>query len=314
MGLLLKSIAAALSLIICFVLAQSAGAQEDMGGEAAAPRSISWTELIFEGAKFFTSTTVKFKISSGGQLSDEFIQVIETDLGECSGILERSKLLTVQTSTRSATLFQKKYEEKIWFKENTLRPEMRIRVSNGDSPWVKSYRWEGKGVRRQKISPGNSSEKKQPPAKWRKRTVSFYAYPEGVTGCDTISDPSLVLYLLSTGESGRLPEHLEMCVFGRKQLHRLTMEQKKSPPLKVSYKARLLSQEAVVEEEIIPAVFSVTTEALPPDEGEPETFSLLGLNKDIRIYMDREKQLPLRITGTNNTFGTIVLDLKVYSK
>lgn len=310
----MKSIIAVLLLIICIALSQSADAQGDKGGRTFTQQGQPWTELIFEGSKFLTSTTVKFKISSGDQLSEDLIAELEKDLGDCSGILETDKLLTVETSSRSVGFIQNQYEEKIWFKEKTLRSDMRLRLSNGDSPWVKSYCWGEKGVRRQKISPGDPSENKQPPAKWRGRTVSFYAYPEGVIGCDTISDPSLVLYLLSTVRSARLPKYFEMCVFGRKQLHRLTIEQKKYPSLKVSYKARLSSKEVAVEEKITPAVFSITAEALAPDEGELETFSLLGLNKDILIYTDREKRLPVRITGTNNTIGGIVLDLKVYSK
>ena len=315
MGLFLKSIVAALFLIISIIQSPSAGAQEEKVYEVSSRKSLSWTELIFKGSKVFTSTTVKINISSGDQLSDNLSTDIEPDFGDCSTTLNSSKLLTVHTSSKSVGLFQSQYQEKIWFKETTFRPDKRIRLSNGGgSPWLKSYCWEAKGVRRQKFQPGNPGENKQPPNKWTKRTESFYEYPEEVAGCDTISDPALVFYLLSTFESTRQPKYFEICVFGRKQLYRLTMERKKSSPLKVSYKTGASSQETAVKEQINPSVFSITAETLVPDKRVSETFSFFGLHKDILIFMDPEKRLPVRISGKNNSIGSLVLDLRAYTK
>jgi hypothetical protein len=47
-----------------------------------------------------------------------------------------------------------------------------------------------------------------------------------------------------------------------------------------------------------------------PEKEKAENFSLLGLHKDILIYMDPEKQFPVRINGTNNSIGKIDLELR----
>jgi len=314
MGLIPKPTVAVLSLIVLIAQPQTSGAEKDKIYETSARQTLSWTELIFKGSKLFTSTTLKIKLGSGGQLSGDLSTEIGTDIGDCSENLYNSKLLTVQSSTRGVGFSQNQYEEKIWFKETTFRPYKRIRLSSGDAPWVKSYCWGDKGVRRQKNLPGNLSENKQVPDTWTKRTESFYEYPEEVTGCDTISDPSLIFYILSIFQSGRQSKPFEICVFGRKQLHRMTIVQEKYPSLKVSYKSRSASQEVIVEDKITPSVFLITTETFSPRESEQEIFSFFALHKDIRIYMDPEKRLPVRITGRNNSLGSITLDLRSYSR
>lgn len=315
MGIFPKVTIAVLSLlIILIILPQSSKAQKNKVNETFAGPILPWTELIFKGSKFFTSTTLNIKLGSGDQLSGDLSTEIGTDIGDCSENLYDSKLLTVQFTTRGVGFSQNQYEEKIWFKETTFRPYKRIRLNRGDAPWVKSYCWGDEGVRRQKNVPGNLSENKQAPDTWTKRTESFYEYPEEVAGCDSIFDPSLVFYILSTFQSGNQLKPFEICVFGRKQLHRMTIVQEKYSSLKVSYKSRSASPEVIVDDEITPSVFSITTETFSPLESEQAIFSFFGLHKDIRIYMDSEKRLPVRITGRSNSWGGITLDLRNYSR
>ncbi len=314
MELFPKSMKTVLLLIIFIVLPQPSSTQENKVCEIATRQTVSWSELIFKGTRFLTSITVKIQLGSGDNFSGDLSPKIEKDIGDCSETVNDGTLLTVQSSSTGLGFSKGQYEEKIWFKERAVRPYKRIRSSKGNAPWVKSYCWEDKGVRRQKNQPANSRENKIPPAKWTKRTVSFYEYPDEVAGCDTISDPSLIFYILSTHETGRQQKPFEICIFGKKQLHRLSIRQEDSSPLQVSYKTRSLSQEATVKDQITPFVFSITPDTLAPDNREPEIFSFLGLHKDIRIYMDPEKRLPVRISGTNNSIGDLVLDLRAYSR
>jgi hypothetical protein len=290
--------------IIIVVLPHLSAAQGNSVDEPTGHPPASWTELIFKGSKLMTRITVKIKISSGDQ----------SGLGDCSETATAKHLLTVESASKGMASSASKYEEKIWFKETASHPVERVRVSSGGDPWVKSYCWEDEGVRRQRILPSNSSEKKQSQSEWTKRTESFYQYPKEVAGCNTISDPSLVFYMLATQDFDSEKKPFKVCVFGKKQLHRLTLEQEKKSSLQVSYKARSASGEVAVEDKVKPIVFSITSETFAPEKGKAETYSFLGLNKDIRIYMDPEKRLPVRISGTNNSIGDLVLDLKVRSE
>jgi hypothetical protein len=165
-------------------------------------------------------------------------------------------------------------------------------------------------VRRHKAAPGSPAENKRSPAAWSDRTESFYEYPEDLAGCGPISDPALIFQIVSSLDPVSRQDPFEICVFGKKQLHRLTIRQEKSTPLKVSYTTRSASHEAAVEEEISPVVYAITTENILDKKREPEPFSLLGLHKDIRIYLEPDKLIPVSISGTNNSVGKLYLLLQ----
>ena len=300
-------------IIFFHFLLQTSGAQENLLSEVSNQQDASWTELVFKGSKLMTNITVKIQLSSADQLSGSQSPNIGTGLDDCSKAVTGDKVLTVQSSSKGVGS-SGQYEEEVWFDGKALHPGKRIRLSGGNDPWVKSYCWEDNGVRRLKIFPGKSSEKKHPPSKWTKRSESFYEYPVDSAGCATILDPSVVFYMLTTLDLSSQKEAMEICVFGRKQLHRVTIRQEKNSSLKVAYKERSASGEGRVKDKITPVVFSISTKALPATKQKPEAYSFLGLNKDIRIFMDPEKRLPVKIIGTNNSIGELVLDLKVQSK
>jgi hypothetical protein len=86
--------------------------------------------------------------------------------------------------------FDEQYTEQFWYNPADSRAYRRIRWRKGSDPWVKTYCWSNKGVRRQNIRPGNSDENKQPPIKWTWRTESFYPYPKDIAECSMVSGPA----------------------------------------------------------------------------------------------------------------------------
>jgi hypothetical protein len=309
-----KPIKGILLLVFLITLSQSSGAQENKSQEAPILGTVSWNELIFQGDKFFKGITVKIDLDSDSNLPGALSIKNENDFGECAESAQYNKLLSVQFLVEGGGQIQNQYVEKIWFGEASALPKKRVRLNDNNPPWIKSYCWQDKGVRRQKTFPGSPDENKRPPTEWTKRNVSFYEYPKEVAECETVSDPSLVFYLLSALEPISQQKPFTICVFGKKQLHQLTITPKKHSSLNVFYKVHSPSQEAVVKEQISPIVFSITEKTYVPEGMKPETFSLLGLHKNIRIYLDQEKRLPVKITGKNNSIGELVLDLREYSK
>ena len=100
-----------------------------------------------------------------------------------------------------------------------------------------------------------------------------------------------------------------MYVFGKKQLHRLICRQEKSLPMAVSFKLHASSGATEINTTITPLVFSIDTEALGPKDGEPETFSFFGLQKNLRIYLDASRRLPIRVRGENAICGDLIFEL-----
>jgi hypothetical protein len=313
MNYFFKPLKAILLLVTLMSLAQPSGAQGNKVEEIPRLETVSWSELIFRGDKFFTTITVEIHLNSDNELPGSLPLKKEKNFVECAKSTYDNKLLSVQSFVKSRGQVQNQYMEKIWFEEASVLPKMRIRF-NYNNPWIKSYCWQDEGVYRQKTFPGSPDENKHPPTEWTKRKVSFYEYPEEVAECETVSDPSLIFYLLSTLDTGSQQKPFKICVFGKKQLHQLTITQEQHSPLNVSYRIHSPSQEAAVKEQISPIVFSISEKTIVPEDMKPETFSLLGLHKNIRIYLDQEKRLPVKITGKNNSIGKLLLDLREYSK
>jgi hypothetical protein len=79
--------------------------------------------------------------------------------------------------------------------------------------------------------------------------------------------------------------------------------------MEASFKLHAPSGVVRIESKLKPLVFSIEAEPLASENTKPEIFSLLGLQKDIRIYLDASRRLPIRISGTNTTLGKLVLEL-----
>ena len=305
-----KLIKVVLLLAVFIILPQLIVAEENNTIETSIHNKVSWTDLTFKGSKLFTTITVKMHLGTGELSPDDPAAKAGTYLPGCSETDNDSRLLTVKSSTKGI-ISQGQHDEYIWFKEPDGLPYKRIRVRNNDDPWIKSYCWEKKGVRRHEIQPGSSAENKQPPINWTERNEHFYEHPTETAGHSSIFEPSLIFYILSILDPDMQQNPKEICVFGRKQLHRISIQKVKSSPIEVAYKTKTTSQkEETIKDQITPLVYSIKAESLAPENKKPEVFSLFGLNKGIRIYMDPKKQIPVRISGTNNSIGKIDLRLQ----
>ncbi len=309
-----KTISGILVLASIIGFSQLAAAQENKIDEIPPLGTVNWHQLVFKGSKFFRKITVTIDLNSDIEKTVAPSIENEKDFGECLGFAQNSKLLAVQFLLEGSGQKQNQYVEKIWFAETSVRPKKRVRLNYNNPRWVKSYCWQDKGVRRQKTFPGSPKENKHPPTEWTKRTISFYEYPEEGAECEKISDPSVLFTLLSASEPTSQQKPFKMCVFGKKQLHELTITPEKKSSLDVTYKIHSPTQSVEVKEQISPIVFSITEKTYAPEGLKPEKFSFLGLHKNIRIFIDQEKRLPVKITGENTSIGKLVLDLREYSK
>ncbi len=309
-----KNMTALFWIIFLLLKPLTAHAQEKSIHESSTRQIVNWTDLTFQGSKFSTDIKVHMQLDSMHKVSDNTSRrEVGLEIGHCPAPPENSMLLTVSSSARGVFFAESQYEEKIFFDEATFHPYQRVRLNNGKKKWTKNYCWEQTGVRRQNVQPVDSHEDNQFADKWTARSTSFYEYPKEVGECKTISDPSLLFYILSARSLDRPQEDVKICMFGKKQLHRITISQVESSPLKVSYRNRSSSDKTAVQEQLVPFVFSITTETFAPPGKKPETFSFFGLNKDIHISLDPTKNFPLRVSGTSS-IGKLTLDLSEYAE
>ena len=278
-------------------------------GWASSQKGACWTGLTFNHSRMLVKLTVQIQIQSPAPMTDGLLTRMGAGLTGYSETVKKMKLMAVDIKADGLSFFNEQYTEKIWFNAGDGRAYRRISWRKEGDPWVKIYSWIDNGVRRQKIQPAGRDESKHAPIKWTQTTESFYPYPKNTVNSDTISDPTLMLYLLSVLEPRNLESPFEIYVFGKEQMHRLTCCQEKSSPMAVSFKIHSSSGVAGMNTAIKPLVFSIKAESLASKDRKPETFSLLGLQKDIRIYLDPSRRLPVRISGRNSIYGELILDL-----
>jgi len=286
---------------------------QGQNGHGALNREKSfWSGLQFTSSTLLAKLKVEIFLDSA--TGETPFSSLAIDLPDDSTASEHRLQLTVDFAVQGAFLGETRYKESTIFNESTLLPYQRNRVmDNGTEKWVKVYYWQEKGVRRHRILPANDREENLSPERWTRRTTSFYPYPQKSNNCGTILDASLLLYLLSTRTTDQNQAPFTVCVFGKKQLHRLSIAQTNSTPISVAFLSRSASQNITVAKETLPLVYAIAVETIPPANEEPETFSFFGLNNDIRIAIDKNTRLPLRIQGINNSIGPLVLNLQEVS-
>jgi hypothetical protein len=300
-----------LLLTVLVVLPQSGSAAEGSPGTAMAANKVSWSDLTFTGFKFPAAFTVQMQLESMDDSPAKAASPENEEWGECPvAIRDDSMRLTIK-ATSQVLGAEDRYEERVWFTAQDGLPYERDRLNRGDALWMKSYCWEDKGVRRRKFEPENPVEGQRSRPLWSQRTESLYRFPDNSTGCSAISDPALIVYKISRLAPGIGQDPFELCVFGKKQLHRLIIRQGQALPLKVAYTVQSATRErTVVKDRILPLVYTVTSENIAAADQAPEAFSLFGLQKDIRIYLDPSKGIPVRISGTAGPIGELDFEVQ----
>ncbi len=273
----------------------------------SARERLLWTNLTFAYSNLIATLNVHIQLETPLKIHEELF--VKMGTSSLSPMADGMMLMSVNIKSRGLFFFNERYEEKIWFNSNELRAYRRTLWRKKGDPSIKIYDWTDNRVRRRKIQPAGPSESRQAPTEWTRSAASFYSYSEKKLPSEGISDPMLLLYALSTLEPDGMKRSHEMVVFGKKQFHRLTCRPEKTLPLAVSFSVHAASGVKHVDTTIEPFVFLIDTVSLTPENGKPENFSLLGLEKDIRVYIAPSRRLPVRVSGKNSKHGNLVFEL-----
>lgn len=185
----------------------------------------------------------------------------------------------------------------------------RVRLRRGKDEIKRSYWFSRQGVHRLRTKPSTKGEASGDPEKWTDARTSFYPYDLTQLGCPQVTDPVLLIYLLSAAQMNKSGDSLSLCVFGKQQLHRLRMQVEGLQTLEVDYSENW--DEGNVRKKGKVDGLRVTLEAQPlqSDLEDAENFSFLGFQKDIIIDIDPKLRIPLQVSGRIPTIGTVALKL-----
>ena len=173
----------------------------------------------------------------------------------------------------------------------------RIRLRRGKDDFQKKYRFTEQGVFRHRREPKNKKEATLSPEQWTDTKDTFYPYDPDHLGCAYITERSVLIYLVSAASLAPNAEPQSLCVFGLRRLHRVSLRAQGIHSLKVNYIEKDQQTETRQKGTIEALKIAIETRPMESNLNDSEDFSILGLHKDIVIFIDARSHLPLQISG-----------------
>ena len=115
-------------------------------------------------------------------------------------------------------------ESHVWFDPRACAPLFRTRTRSGADDYHQVFWFTREGVYRRQREPASPVEAAKPPESWTKLGENFYPYGSAGQGCPQILEPSILIYLLSAVPITEQPGAWSVCVFHKRQLHRVNVD------------------------------------------------------------------------------------------
>jgi hypothetical protein len=203
-----------------------------------------------------------------------------------------------------------KIHNRIWFNPADASALGRVRLRRGEDDFKKIYRFTEQGVFRHRIEPKDKSEARLEPDKWTDIKDTFYPYDIKQLNCSGVSERSVLIYILSAAALSKSNKPLTICVFGKRQLHRVQLRKEGILPIKIDYIEKNQQAEIRKEGTVKALKMAITARPVVPHLEDVENFSFLGFHKDITIYLEPTSGLPIQASGIIPTIGKAPLNLR----
>jgi hypothetical protein len=293
-----------IALILCALFAIRSAAR------AQSMTRVSWSDLSFHAKHLLVEVSTDIQLRSL-RASDLDAVLLKSPKGNPIRVMTPEPAqITINTTITPRLRSPVNIYNRIWFNPADASALGRIRLRRGEDDFKKNYRFTDQGVFRHRIEPRNKKETSLDPEKWTDVKDSFYPYNQARLGCSGVSERSLLIYILSTGAFSRNYDSLSLCVFGKRQLHRVQLRKEGTQPIQFNYIEK--SHQVVTRrKEGAMKALKVDITAEPIDSGQEvaETFSLLGFHKNISIYIHPTTGLPIQISGFIPSIGKAELKL-----
>ena len=273
-------------------------------------KQVAWTQLSFHAKNFWVEVSTEVQLASMPANKTEALLIAAPQGHPIRPAIPEAVQMTINTSIDPRFRSSVSIFNRIWFNPADAAALGRIRQRRGEDDFKKIYRFTKQGVFRHRIEPKNKKEASLTPEKWTDMNDSFYPYDQIRLGCSGVSERSLPIYILSAARIFKIEDSVSLCVFGKRQLHRVTLRKAGEHPIDVSFIEKKHETQVHKKGTVKSIKFTLTSEPLESDLNEPENFSFLGFHKDISIYVDPASGLPIQASGIIPTAGKATLNLK----
>lgn len=233
---------ARLGWLLCLLLAGSAWAgapgppEEPAFPESAREETAAPTELPVASTPAPTAPDPRLDWRSlrykGSAVLGEFDATLT--LEPASGA--RSWVAQLHTRMRSRLLPDNQATVRAWFDPATAIVTRFEKLSLGGEPNFKRFHFQEGGVQRFRKEPVRGEDVRRPET-WKSERESFVSFDAASHGCRLISDPGVLVYLVSSGPGG-WEEDPAACVVSGKTLYRVSVLERASDSQELRYRVQ----------------------------------------------------------------------------
>ena len=271
---------------------------------------IPWTHLSFQAKNFWVEVSTEIQIRSL-RASDLDAVLLTSPKGmPIKPKTPQPTEMTINTTIDPRFRSPVKIHNRIWFDPTDASALGRVRLRRGEDDFKKMYRFTEQGVFRHRIEPKNKSEARLEPDKWTDIKDTFYPYDTNQLNCPVVSERSVLIYILAATAISNRNTPLTLCIFGKRQLHRIQLRKEGILPVKINYIVKNRQVETRKEGTVKALKFTMTAQPIESQLEDAENFSFLGFHKDITIYVEPNSGLPIQASGMIPTIGKADLVLK----
>ena len=271
---------------------------------------VVWDELVLQAKKFTATLNVQIRLASLPAADAQGVLPISPRGTPVQPSGPRLYRLVLNMGIDSTFWDHVQILNEVWFDPKVAAVLGRIRLRQGQDDFKKIYRFTRQGVFRHRREPLNKKEIPLEPQKWTDVKDTFYAYDPARMGCPEVSERLVLLYILSAADLSENSGPLSLCVFGKRQLHRVTLRPQGLYPLTVDYLEKTVQNQVRKKGPVKALKIVVETRPMDTDLKSDEDFSLMGLHKEIIIYIDPVSRIPLQISGSTPAAGRTDLKLR----
>jgi hypothetical protein len=270
---------------------------------------VPWIDLSFHAKNTWVEVSTHIELISLPAAEVEALLLVSPKGAAVKTAMPCASQMTISTTIAPKFRSPVNLYNRIWFNPMDASVLGRIMLRRGEDDFKKIYRFTDRGVFRHQLEPKDKQEATLDPEKWTAIKDSFYPYDLTRLECSCVTEPSVLIYILHAAAISKMNDPLSVCVFGKRQLHRVSLQREGTFPVSVSFIEKRQQGEIRKEERDNAIKIEVKAEPMKSDLNEVENFSFLGLHQDISIYIDPTTRLPVQVSGIIPTLGKAELKL-----
>lgn len=271
--------------------------------------NVPWKHLSFKGKEFFVKLVAEVELMPQTKAELDAAFISSTQGIPISATKSGAFMINTKISVKSVLLPKVKLQNVAWFDPATLSAMQYVRLRTGFKDAKKTYRFTDKGVFKFTQQSIDKKEALQVPEKWSGVKEKFYSYVPAKIGCSNITVPIPILYFISASKISDFDKTVTICVFNKKEVIYLDIQKESVESIQLDHTEIKGDQLSQRDTSIPVHVLSLKARAVNTGKAI-DNFTFVGLQGNIKIYIDPETRIPVQLKGDYKGLGEVKLKLR----